>query len=298
MKKKAFIYIIIAGILWGTSGIFVKVLSKYGFTSLQLTAVRAIVSFISMSLYTVFRDRKKFRASPADLLIYLGMGLGIFGTASCYFISMQATSISTAVVLMYTAPIYVTVFSVIFFKERFSRLKLISVICMMIGCALVSGIIGGLRFDACGIAVGALSGISYGAYNIISKISARKGCDPLSATLYGFLFMSIVSLAVSKPQEIVTYSMKAPLITVPLLLGIGIVTCVFPYLLYNTAMNHLPAGTASALGIVEPMSATVFSILLFKEKPNIFSVMGIIMILVAVFLLGKAENSKESNGEN
>ena len=70
----------------------------------------------------------------------------------------------------------------------------------------------------------------------------------------------------------------------------GIVTCFLPYFLYNLAMKDLPAGTASALGIVEPMAATVFSIVIFKEEVSVFSVIGIILILTAVFLLGKAED--------
>ena len=137
MKKRAFIYIIIAGVLWATSGIFVKLLAPYGFSSLQMTAMRATVSFLCLAIYVLLTDRQKFHASPTDILIYAAMGVCIFGTASCYFISMQATSISTSVVLMYTAPIYVTVFSAIFFGEKFSKLKLLSVICMIVGCALV-----------------------------------------------------------------------------------------------------------------------------------------------------------------
>ena len=58
-------------------------------------------------------------------------------------------------------------------------------------------------------------------------------------------------------------------------------------------MKDLPAGTASALGIVEPMAATVFSIVIFREKVTVFSVIGIALILTAVFLLGKAENEKK-----
>lgn len=295
MKKRAFIYIIIAGILWGTSGIFVNLLAPYGFSSLQLTSVRATVSFVFMAIYVLFKNRKKFLAKPRELLIYFFMGLGIFGTASCYFISMQATSISTAVVLMYTAPVYVMIFSVLFFKEKFSVAKLISVVCMMVGCALVSGIIGGLRFNAWGIAIGALSGISYGAYNIFTKISARKGCPAESATLYAFMFMSVISLLVSKPNETLAHAAKAPAITLPLMLGIGIFTCVLPYLLFTLAMKELPAGTASALSIVEPMAACVFSILLFNEKPNVYSVLGILLILLAVFLLGRSEGDKSGD---
>lgn len=292
MKKRAFIYIIIAGMLWGTTGIFVKFLAPYGFSSLQLTAVRATASFLSISCYALLRHREKFLPRIADLPIFLGMGITVFTTAAFYFVSMQATSISTAVILMYTAPIYVMIFSVLAFKERFSSLKLISVAAMMLGCALVSGIIGGLRFDAFGIAMGVAAGLSYGAYNVFTKISSRRGCDTLTATLYAFLIMATLAVSLSKPAEIVTLTLRSPLILIPSFIIFGIVTCFLPYFLYNLAMKDLPAGTASALGIVEPMAATVFSIVIFREKVTVFSVIGIALILTAVFLLGKAENEK------
>jgi drug/metabolite transporter (DMT)-like permease len=61
-------------------------------------------------------------------------------------------------------------------------------------------------------------------------------------------------------------------------------------------MRDLPAGTASALGIVEPMAATVYSILFLGERLAVLSLIGIVLILGAVFMLGYAENGsgKES----
>ena len=127
--------------MWGTTGIFVNMLAPYGFSSLQLTAVRSTSAFISISCYALLRHRNKFSFKLSNLPIILGMGITVFTTAVFYFISMRASSVSTAVVLMYTAPIYVMIFSVLFFGEKFSSLKLVSVIAMMLGCALVSGII-------------------------------------------------------------------------------------------------------------------------------------------------------------
>jgi drug/metabolite transporter (DMT)-like permease len=62
-------------------------------------------------------------------------------------------------------------------------------------------------------------------------------------------------------------------------------------------MRNLPAGTASALGIVEPMAATVYSILFLGEDLNIIPAIGILLILGAVFLLGKAEDSNNPDNE-
>lgn len=295
MKTKAFIYIIVAGILWGTSGIFVHYLAPFGFTSLQMTAVRGLVAFICLSLFALIRDRSLFKIKkPIELLVFAGLGVSLFLTASCYYTSMQMTSVSTAVVLMYMSPVYVMIFSVLFMGEKFSKLKLVSVVSMIVGCCLVSGIIGGIKFDLVGILIGFSSGLAYAAYNILVKVAVQRGNRPISVTIYNFLFMTVVAMAVSKPWQIVTTAATAPLKTIPLLIGLGIATSVLPYLLLTLSMRDLPAGTASALSIVEPMAATVFSVVLFDEKLGLVSAVGIVLILAAVFMLGKAEGNEES----
>jgi len=299
MKKKAFAYIILAGILWGTSGLFVAALAPRGFTSMQMTAMRGCVSLICFLIYALIFDRSALRARPAELLLLAGSGLSLFGTAFCYYTSMQMTSVSTAVVLMYTAPIFVTVFSVIFMGERMTALKAVSIGMMVVGCCLVSGIVGGFAFDPLGILIGLASGICYSSYNILTKIEMKKGIKPTTATTYNFAVMAAVSLAICDPVDMVLGMTSFS--SVALAIGIGVVTTVLPYLFYTLAMRELPAGTASSLGIVEPLAATLFGILLLSQVPDIFAFIGIALIVVAVFMLGKAEDGASRakvKGEN
>ncbi len=295
MKKTAFIYIIAAGILWGTSGIFVKSLSPFGFSSLQLTAIRGIVAFLFFLIYSAVREKSAFKISATQLLFFIGIGLAQFGTAAFYFLSMTETSISTAVVLMYTAPIYVTAFSALFLGEKFSKPKIAALAMMIVGCALVSGLVGGLKFDALGIIFGIISGISYASYNILTKLTMMRSYSPVSSNLYGAFFMMFISLAVCEPIEMLAPITEAPLVLIPSLIALGIVTFVLPYLFFALGMRDLPAATASALSTVEPLSACAFGILRFKEKPDIFSLIGIALILTAVFLLGHSEKVKKTH---
>ena len=287
MKTKAFIYIVLTGILWGTSGLFVHALAPFGFSSLQMTAMRGVVAAICFLIYALVRDRNIFKISFFELVLFALSGIGIFGTASCYFASMQASGVSAAVVLMYTAPIFVMAYSVAFLGEKLTPKKLIAVVFMLIGCILVSGVIGGGSFNFYGILLGLMSGISYSAYNIFTKIQMRRDCNPVSATLYCFIVMGALALAVSNPVQMVHFTMADPTKIIPLIIGIGIFTAVLPYLLYTLALRELPVGTASAMGIVEPMSACIFSVTLLGEKLAFLPLCGIILILGAVILLSK-----------
>ena len=176
------------------------------------------------------------------------------------------TSISTAVILMYSAPVFVLIYSIIFFKEKITPKKLIAVIFILVGCGLVSGIIGDIKFDLLGIIVGLLSGISYALYNIFTKIEMHNNSNPLTVSFYNFAVMSLAALIICDAPKLITLFSKNPVFTFPMAIGLGICTCVLPYFLYTLGIKSLPAGVASALGIVEPMSATIFSVLLFGEK--------------------------------
>lgn len=289
MKKLSFVLVIIAGILWGTSTIFVYWMAPMGFSSLQMTFVRALVTFFAMAVYVLIKDRGLFKLRLKELLLFICSGVAFFGTASCYYKSMQMTSASTAVVLMYTAPVLVMIYSVAFLGERLTRLKILSVAGMFLGCFLVSGIIGGLKYNIPGILIGLLSGISYSAYNVFTKIQMKNGSNPIKAVLYSFLVATVLSALVSEPLAIEGIVMSKPITAVLLMAGIGICTCVLPYFMYTMALEHLSAGTASAMGIIEPMAATVLSVVFLGERLTIPALCGIILILASVYLISKAE---------
>lgn len=288
-KTKAFIYIILAGICWGTSSIFVHVLAPFGYSSLQMVATRGTVAAISMMIYVLANNKNLYQVKPRELVLFILGGVAVYLTSSAYYSSMQLTSVSTAVILMYTSPVLVMIYSVAFMGERLTKLKLISVVCMFVGCALVSGVIGGMKFDTFGILLGFGSSIAYTAYNIFTKIQMKNKSNPVSASMYCFIAMSIVSLFFSEPVEYLSLTAQNPLLLIPILIALGIMTCFLPYFLYTLALKSLPVGTASALGIVEPLAATIFSITLLGEQVSIASVSGIILILVAVYMLSKSE---------
>ncbi len=286
MKKSGLVCIILASVLWGTSGIFVHYLAPYGVSSLQMTFIRGTVSFICMGGYVIISGCN-IKTNAKELLLFMGSGFSFFMTATCYFHSMQLTSVSTAVVLMYTAPIFVMIYSVTFLGEKLTPIKIMSVAGMIVGCGLVSGIIGGLKFDTIGILIGFLSGISYAAYNIVTKIQMQRGINPLKANFYCFMFSAIVGMAVAKPTGIIDCIKIEPFAVILLCVGVGVITCTLPYFLYTLALRKIPAGTASSLGILEPTAATILSVLILEEKLSLYSAIGIILILGSVFFLSR-----------
>lgn len=287
MKKRGLIYVILAGILWGTSGVFFNLLKPYGFSPLHMTAMRGVVAAIFMALYVLFHDKGLYRITFREFIIFALGGISVFGVAVCYYAAIDLSSVSTAVILMYTAPVFVTVYSVLFMGERLSVKKSAAIVIIIAGCALVSGVIGGMRFSPLGILMGLLAGICYSAYNIFTKIGMMQKSNPLSSALYCFIVMGIASLLFCHIPEALPLIKASPVKIILLILGIGIMTCFLPYILYTAALKDIPAGTASSLSIIEPMAATVFSVAFFGEKITLASFLGIVLILTAVFMLSR-----------
>lgn len=289
MKKSSFLFIILAGICWGTSGLFVNFLAPMGLSTLRMTNIRGVVAAVCMVVYALVADRKLFKMSKTDFILAISGGISIFLTSWSYFSSIQASSVATAVVLMYTAPVMVMAFSVGFLGEKLTKLKVVAVVLMLVGCALVSGIIGGAEMNFEGVLLGLSAGAAYSAYNIFTKLQMRRGSNPVSSSMYSFLGMGIVSLIVSNPAHTLSVATGSVTYALPLMIGLGICTCVLPYFLYTVALKNIPVGTASALSIVEPMSATIFSIMFLGEQLSIPSVAGVVMVIISVLLLSRAE---------
>ncbi len=287
VKRKAILYIVVAGVLWGTSGIFFNLLKPMGYTPIQMTAMRGVVAAFFMIAYAVIKNKKLFKISLKELVFFGLSGLSIFGTAVSYFASIEASTVSTAVVLMYTAPVFVAFYSVLFFKEKMTVIKLVCISFIILGSIFVSGVLTDMVFSLWGVLLGLLAGVMYSIYNIFAKYEMMMDMNPVSASMYSFIFMGALAFAFCNPVSFVNITAENPIKAIPLIIGIGVVTCVIPYFLYTSSMKHLPAGTVSALGIIEPMSATIISVMFLNEKLSLIPATGIVLILVSVFVLSK-----------
>ena len=190
--------IILAGCFWGSMGIFVRKLSSFDFSPIQIVSVRITIAALVFAVLLLIRDRRGFRIALRDLPLFLGLGFGsiLFFTV-CYFSAITMMPLSTAAILLYTSPIWIMLMSVLFFHEKLNRIKLTALALAFAGCVLVSGISGeGLTLT--GLLLGLGSGIGYGLYSILGTIALRK-YSPYTVTTYTFLFAAAGSWRDSLP---------------------------------------------------------------------------------------------------
>lgn len=285
------IFVIIAGALWGAMGIFVRGLASASLTSMDICLVRMVVSTVLLALFLLITNRKALCIKPRDLWIFVGSGvfsLTFFGF--CYFTTIQLTSMSVAAVLLYTSPVFVMLLSAVFFKEKITVRNIICVIIALVGCIFVTGIIGdGLNLPIMGIVFGLGAGLGYGLYSIFSRFAINRGYGPYTIIFYSFLFSSIALLFVTKPGDVITKLMSGNIFSnVLYAVGMSVIVTVLPYMFYTKGLTMVENTKAAVMACIEPIMATVFGFLIFREVLSFYEIVGIILVLTAIVLLNKS----------
>lgn len=266
MKKKlAVFFVLLAGTLWGCIGIFVRRYNEIGLSSMQTVAVRMVIAAVLFSLFVLIYKRSLFKIRLQDIWIFIGSGVISVGLFTyCYFSSIELSSLSVAAVLLYTAPAFVMLFSLIFFKEKMTIPKAISLVLAVLGCAMTTGVIGGtLSVTLFGFLFGLGSGVCYALYSIFSRFALNRGYEPFTITFYTFLFSAVFCLCVTDIRPVVRV-VFADWGSAGYALLFALVSCVLPYVFYTLGLKYIRSSTASIIATVEPVVATIIGAVVFS----------------------------------
>lgn len=296
MKKPAILFILLAGILWGCIGIFVRHYTQLGLNSVQTAALRLSLSAALFSVFILIYDRKLFRIKLKDIWIFFGSGVLSVGVFTiCYFQSIALSSLSVASILLYTAPVFVMLFSMIFFKEKLTIAKTAALILAVLGCAMTVGVIGGgLAVTLPGFFFGLGSGICYALYSIFSRFALDRGYSPLTITLYTFILAAISVLCVCDLvpiAQVITKDVGSFFYS----LLFAVASCVLPYLFYTLGLRYVRSSAASIIATIEPVVATIVGALIFSEAVQIpFGYIGIALVVGSVVLINLNFSEKKA----
>ena len=295
MKKFEPILILIAGVLWGSMGLFVRTLNAQGLASMEIVGLRATVTVVALFLFLLLFDRKLFKICWKDLWCFLGTGIcSIVFFNFCYFKAITLTSLSVAAILLYTAPAIVMVLSYFLFQEKLTKRKLLALVMTFVGCVLVTGILTETgNVTAGGILVGLGAGLGYALYSIFSRYALERGYTSLTITFYTFLIAAIGSFFFADMGKVARVAMNGGG-NLFFCLAFGVLCTVVPYLTYTLGLQYVENGKASIIASVEPVTATLLGAVLFHEKLTVSGVLGIVLVLAALMICNNKEREKEA----
>lgn len=295
MKKLAPVMVILAGCFWGSIGIFVRHLNGLGLGSMEIVESRsAITGLVLLAALALFRrDLLKIRLK--DIWCFAGGGLlSVVCFNFCYFQVIRLSSLSTAVILLYTSPLFVTLFSVLLFREKLNGRKLFCLLLAVCGCALASGLAsggGGITLPVLLLGLG--SGVGYALYSIFSRFALQKGYHPLTVTTYVFLFAGVGGAFFADVPQILALA-GSGWEHCGFLLLTALITTILPFLLYTTGLSFLENSVAAVLVSIEPAVATVVGVVCFQELPDGMGWLGVALVLTALVLLNLPEKKRKA----
>ena len=293
------VLVLLAGMSWGTSGLFVRYFTALGMSAMQLTLFKCAIPGVVLLLYCLLFRRDVLKVKPKDLWIFICLGvISLTFFTWCYFSTIQATSMSAAAILLYLAPVLVMIMSAVLFKEEVTKVKVLACLLALAGCVFVSGFIGNavpLPFRA--IATGLLSALGYALYSIFSQLALNRGYDPLTLPTYAFIFAGLSALPFAHPAEIIAAGSGSPLKFIGMLCLMAFMVSLLPYLLYTNGLQRSTPGRASIMASIEPVTATVLGALFFHEWPDAFGYLGIALVIGAIVLLNLNPQKKTPSPE-
>lgn len=288
MKRFALILALIAGILWGSTGPFVRILSANGLDNVTIFFIRVLIASVILFAGILIRDRSLFRIRPRDIWIFLIYCLATTALNICYNVSIVHMSLSFAAVLLALAPIYVVFLARILFRESITARKIICMLLAITGSILVSGFLesGSGNFQIPYVLIGILSGIMYSVQVIFSRLSSEHHYQSFTLVFYCMFFSTLLLVPFADWHAVGHYITASPLPHLGVLIVHSLLAAVIPYICVNIAISKAEAGLCTILCAAgEPTAATVYGAIFFTEIPSALSFCGLVLTIIALSFL-------------
>lgn len=257
-RNRAILEMLLCAALWSIAGIFIKLIP---WNSIVIAGLRSLIAGLVMFVYM----RARGIGFTADRRSLAG-GAALCLTLTCFVAANKLTTAANSIVLQFTAPMFIVVFSALFLKKRFSRADVLAVVLTMAGISL-------FFFDQltpghlAGNCVAIFAGMAFACYYM--SLEGASESQRMSAILiaHGLTFLVGLPFTFVYPPEL----SAAP---VACILVLGVVQLGIPYVLLGRASGACPPLACSLLGAVEPLLNPVWVFIFDGEAPGLWALIG------------------------
>ena len=301
MKHRAEIFLITAAFGFAAGGVAAKVLREADLDAFRLTQIRITSAALILLIIALIKGKKQLYAKRSEIkdLVLFGV-IGIAVVNSFYYFALKYLYVSVALIIEFTAPIWIALYLRFVKKKNISRTAWIGIICAFLGLVLISQIWSGKSLHPLGVIVAILDALAL-AYYFLTADRLGQNRSSLSLTTWGMgiasIFWAIALPWWNFPFEFLTqsFSLSGELsgYSAPgwaLILWIVVTATVIPYLLTVAAIRELSASTSSVIAMLEPIIAGVIAWWLLNEAFNTTQLIGCAVLLVGIYLADKARS--------
>ena len=284
-----------AATLFAVNGSVSKVVLGSGLSSLQLAQIRATGAALGLLLFLAFFARQHLRVDRRELA-FLAL-FGVVGVASVqwlYFVAIDHLPIGVALLIEFTAPLFVALFVRFVYHERIRNRIWAALTLCIVGLSIVVELWSGVGFDTIGITAAFCGALALTAYMLMAE-RERRHRDPVSLSFYGFgfaaVFWAIVQPVWQFPWSVLDdrVSLQGNLSdrTAPVWLLVAFIVVfgtMITFSLLTGALRHIPATRASIVATLEPVLATVVAWLWLGESFGAAQLVGGAIVLGGIIL--------------
>lgn len=274
MKKRAFISVNFAVLLFGLAGLFAKWIRL---PALTITFGRVLFSSAALGLFMLFRKQSFRLSTRKDLLLLMGAGVILAVHWWSFLAAIQLSTVAIGTITFSAFPLFVTFLEPPVFHQRLKTRNVLLAVLILIGVFITIPEFSLENSTFTGILVGLLSALTYAVLTLMNKVFAGK----YSSTLTAFYEQATAAI-VLLPVVMQAGGFHPAGRDLALLLFLGIVTTALAHTLFISGLKELPAQLAGICSSMETVYGILFALLFLGEIPSIREIIGAVIIIGAV----------------
>jgi drug/metabolite transporter (DMT)-like permease len=296
---EGYILVLVATIFYGTAGVLGRMVFQYESEPLTVTTFQTSIAACLMFFGFLIFHRDLLKIKKRDIRIFALYGfIGITCESFCFYSAIKYTTVATAVILLFTYPALVVIFSAIIFREPLTRRKLISLLLSFVGASLVIQCynLQLLRLNLLGILFGVGLSFCTAAYTLFGKRTIVD-YDSWTVVFYSEVFGTLFLILFRTPQ--VLLQVRYPLQGWLWLFLNAFIPTTLGNVCYIRSLHHLEAGKASIIAIFEIVVASVLAFIFLHEGLEFLQIVGAGLVIWGVLILRRQEETiKESTASS
>ncbi len=261
-RPVALFFLVMTSILWSLGGLFIKLVP---WNPIAISGARSAIAAL---LILIYLRKPKITRSPVQIL----GGIAYSCTVILFVVANKYTTAANAIMLQYTAPVYVAIFGAWFLKEKTRLVDWI---------AIVASLGGMLLFFADDISTGGffgniasiLSGFFFAC--LVMLLRKQKDSSPVESVFIGNIITAIVGIPFMFGES---PGLKGAVV----LLLLGTLQLGLSYILYTIAIKKVTAIEAILIPILEPVLNPFWVFLFLGEVPGSWAIVGGVVVILAI----------------
>jgi drug/metabolite transporter (DMT)-like permease len=270
-----------------------------GLSAWRLTQIRTIGAFLVLFIYVYLKNKQSLKIKAKELPILIVFG--VFGFAAVnllYFLAIQRLNVGIALIIEFTAPIWIALWMRFIQKKLVSKLMWWGLVIGLTGLVLIAQVWRGLTLDGLGVTFAILDAFALTLYYLIGE--KLVGVKSSEATMAWGLGISSAFFAIIQPWwtfpfeemgNIVDLTGRLSGISLPtfyLVLWVILFGTAIPYFLVLNGLRGLSAAKTSSIGMLEPVLGGIFGWIFLYENLNFIQSVGVLVVLVGIYLANRA----------